>query len=307
MSGASFILTGVVLATCAASVGTTVYVMLVQPLLDAPVHGMRGLKRARARSTTQGFATLEPIMRWLAARCAPLWSSEGNAKLQYKITVAGELWGLWPTELRALGVLCGGAAALVGTLWVLWFDMPGMIAWLLAAFGLLLPSMQVDSIGRARTRKIARRIPHIVDLMVLSLGAGLDFPAALRQVVERSADPQSDTIEELGVVLEELKLGSTRRKALEELARRAPCDEVRDLVAATIQAEEQGTPLGVVLETQASTSRQRRSTRAEEAASKASTAMVLPLALVFISLMILIVGPTVLDAMSSGESLGGMM
>jgi tight adherence protein C len=125
-------------------------------------------------------------------------------------------------------------------------------------------------------------------------------------VVERSADPESDVIEELGLVLEELKLGSTRRYALEQLARRAPCDEVRDLVAAAVQSEEQGTPLRVVLGTQATTSRQRRSTRAEETASKASTAMVLPLVLLFVALIVLMIGPVAFDALRSQNSLGGI-
>ena len=55
------------------------------------------------------------------------------------------------------------------------------------------------------------------------------------EVVDRAADPESDVIEELGLVLEELKLGHTRQAALEGFAHRAPCDEVRDLVAASVQ------------------------------------------------------------------------
>ena len=295
-----------VLLSCAASVGTLVYVMLVQPLLAAPAHGLRGLKRARARSAVSQFKSFEPLMRWLAARLSPLLSGAPQEKLAQKITIAGEVWGLWPAELRALSLLCGAAATLCATGCVLLADLNRLLVPLSFCVGALTPDMQLGSTARTRVRTISRRIPHVVDLLVLALGAGLDFPAALRQVVERSADPESDVIEELGMVLEELKLGSTRRYALEQLARRAPCDEVRDLVAATVQSEEQGTPLGVVLGTQASTSRQRRSTRAEETASKASTAMVLPLVLLFVALIVLMIGPVAFDAMRSQNSLGGM-
>src|SRR5690606_38266861 len=192
---------------------------------------------------------------------------------------AGEVWGLSPEEMVGLGLLGAVVGLALGGLYAVVLDGGALMVILFGAFGLVAPGLQLSSLGGARVRTIQRRLPHIVDLLVLSLGAGLDFTASLRQVVERATDPDSDIIEELGVVLEELKLGRTRRQALAEFAARAPCDEVRDLVAATIQSEEQGTPLGAVLQTQASTSRQRRSLRAEEAASKASTAMVLPLML----------------------------
>lgn len=289
---------------CGLSVGAVVHVMLSQPLLDAPVYGLRGLKRARVRALHSAFVSIEPWMRWLAARLMPFLGARARERLAQRIVVAGEIWGLWPAELRALSLLSACAGAGLGQLCVWLYDAPALCLSMFACLGLLVPDMQVSSTGKKRVRGISRRIPHVVDMLVLSLGAGLDLPASLRQVVDRAADPESDTIEEIGLVLEELKLGNTRRQALGQLARRAPCDEVRDLVAATIQAEEQGTPLGVVLQTQATTSRQRRSTRAEEAASKASTALILPLLFIFVSLVILIIAPTVLGAMDTTAGQG---
>jgi len=305
MSALTWLLSGGVLLSCALSVGVLVHTMLIQPLLAAPAHGLRGLKRARARSSVGQFTSLEPVMRWLAARISPLLSSAAQQELSSKITIAGEVWGLWPAELRALSVLCGVAFGTIAGAFVFFMDLDPLVAPLGFLVGTITPDMQLSSSARKRVYTISRRIPHVVDLLVLALGAGLDFPAALRQVVERSADPESDVIEELGIVLEELKLGATRRHALEQLARRAPCDEVRDLVSATIQAEEQGTPLGVVLRTQATTSRQRRSTRAEEAAAKAATSLLLPLGLLFIALMVLMIGPVAFDAIRSQDSVGG--
>ena len=286
------------------SVACFAFVMITQPVLEPPVHGLRGWKRARARAAVDGFNQLELPMRWTAARLVPLMSARQHADFAQKIMVAGEVWGLWPAEMQALTLLSALAGLAAGTLcWlfgsgVLYLPMFGVC-------GLTMPGMQLANAGAARVRSIQRRIPHVVDLLVLSLGAGLDFAAALRQVVERAPDPESAVIEELGLVLEELKLGRTRRQAFERFARRAPCDEVRDLVSAAIQAEEQGTALGVVLETQASASRQRRSMRAEESASKASTAMVVPMLLLLAALMILIVGPMMLDALRMGTQLTG--
>jgi len=94
--------------------------------------------------------------------------------------------------------------------------------------------------------------------------------------------------------LQELKLGRTRRQALEQLAERAPCEAVRDLVASAVQSETQGTPLASVLAAQASASRQRRSVEAEETAAKAGTSLALPLSMLFIAVLMLIVSPMVL-------------
>jgi tight adherence protein C len=284
------------LASLALSVFVFCFVLLTRPSQEPPRVGLRGLKRARARAG--GFQYLEPCMLWVAARVSPFLSRKRRRELEKSIMLAGEVWGLAPEEMAALTLLGGVAGLALGALYAISSDSSMIIAGLFGVFGLMLPELHLSTIGNARVRTIQRRIPHIVDLLVLSLGAGLDFANSLRQVVERASDPESDAIEELGVVLEELKLGRTRRQALAQLAQRVPCDEVRDLVAAAIQSEEQGTPLGVVLETQATTSRQRRSTRAEEAASKASTAMVLPILLLFSALMILIVAPLVLDALS---------
>lgn len=294
-----------VFSSCGLSVGLLVYVLLIQPAIPAPSHGIRGLKRLRARS--QGsFAQLEPWLRWLAARIVPLLSERSSDKLAKEITIAGEVWGLCPAEMRALSLWSGLGGTAAAMLLVYAFDGTWLYVPLFGSLALVLPGLQLSSTAHKRVRNIQRRIPHVVDMLVLSLGAGLDFTGALRQVVERAADPSSDAMEELGLVLEELKLGHTRPRVLAELAERAPCDEVRDLVAATIQAEEQGTPLAIVLQTQASTSRQRRSTRAEEVASKASTALVLPLVLVFAALMILIIGPTALEAARQTAAIRGM-
>jgi tight adherence protein C len=286
-----------------ASTTTFVFVMITQPLLEPPQHGLRGLKRVRARASEDNFRNLELPMRWLGARLAPLMSARSQAELAQRITIAGEVWGLWPAEMQALTVLGLAAGIVVGLICMLSFGSV-VYPFFAGALGALAPGALLTSTGNTRLRGIQRRIPHVVDLLVLSLGAGLDFAAALRQVVERAPQPEAPVIEELGLVLEELKLGRTRRQAFERFAQRAPCDEVRDLVSAAIQSEEQGTPLGAVLATQATTSRQRRSTRAEETASKASTAMVLPTLLLFMALMILIIAPMLFGAMQSGTRMG---
>jgi tight adherence protein C len=97
--------------------------------------------------------------------------------------------------------------------------------------------------------------------------------------------------EEFSIVLRELSIGKTRREALAVLARRNPSACVQELVASVTQAEEEGTPLAEVLTIQATVSRQRRGVQAEEAANRASLQLMLPMLLVFLSVLLLIGGP----------------
>jgi tight adherence protein C len=127
------------------------------------------------------------------------------------------------------------------------------------------------------------------------MSAGLDFPGAIRQLVEKSSDPGDALIEELRRLLQSLQLGRTRKQTLGDLAKHAPTSSVNEFVSALVQAEERGNPIAEVLAIQAVASRQRRTVAAEEAASRAGVAMVLPLLLLFLSIMLLLLGPPMLQ------------
>jgi tight adherence protein C len=132
------------------------------------------------------------------------------------------------------------------------------------------------------------------------MGAGLDFPGAVKQVVEKSGSPEEPVVEEFTLILQSLQLGRTRRQALEEFALRVPINSVIEFVGAVVQAEMRGNPIVEVLRIQAEVSRRQRSVRAEEAASKAGVAMIVPLLLVFVSILILIVAPIVMKISHEG-------
>src|SRR5690606_32179157 len=122
--------------------------------------------------------------------------------------------------------------------------------------------------------EMTRDLPAAIDLMAMAMGAGSDFVAATRGVVEGQDGVVAD---ELGQVLGALDLGITRASALVGLRERIPTADVRDLVRAVLLAERKGTPLSDVLNQQARLSRQRRSERAEEAAAKAAVWMLFPM------------------------------
>jgi tight adherence protein C len=95
-------------------------------------------------------------------------------------------------------------------------------------------------------------------------------------------------------------LGTTRRRALENLARRVPMDAMRSIVASVIQAEELGTPLGTVLHDQATLLRLQRSVRAENRAAIASVRILIPCLLLVVAVMLAVFGPAIIRAVRKG-------
>ncbi|HYQ44850.1 MAG TPA: type II secretion system F family protein [Polyangiaceae bacterium] len=278
------------------------YTVASTPVRSASYLGLRGLQRSRAERDSSLFRQLEPTLRWLGARLEPLLSDATRARIDRQIMLAGDFWGLLPEEAVALTLvsLLGGlsAGAAYGALLSrgpLYIVLAGMV-------GLMLPYLQLTGMEQERRKRVQNGLPSVIDLLSLGLSAGLDFPSALKQVVDKSSSSGDALIGELNLILKELQVGKTRKQALEQLAERVPCEAVREFVGAVCQAEERGNPLGQVLEIQAEASRQRRSTRAEEAASKASVKMLAPMLLIFAAILLLIVTPMVLQIQDSFTS-----
>ena len=258
--------------------------------------GLRGYKRVRSLAENQPFALIEPTMRFISVRIYSLLSPSLRSSFDREISMAGNVAGLQPEDLAALSLMTCVVAAISGAVYG-YVQAAGnavLFCLLLGLAGLALPYFYLSMLASERQRRISVSMPQVIDLLALSLGAGLDFPAAIRQVIDRTAQPESALFEEMRLLLQDLSLGRTRRNALEQLAARAPCEPVRDLVGAVVQSEEQGTPLADVLRVQAATSRVQRSAGAEEAAAKAATKLMFPLVLLFICVLALIVGPIAL-------------
>jgi tight adherence protein C len=271
------------------------YALASAPSLPAERLGLRGYKRTQALRENPSFAQIEPWMRWISTRLGGLLSPLLSAKLNKQLTEAGDVLGLYAADVVSLSVLSSAFCLALGFGYCRMTQGGYLFAVVALCAGAILPYWQLQSYAQKRVHTIQRTLPSVVDLMVLGLGAGLDFTAAVRQVIEHAGRADEPLIEELRLLLQELKLGRTRRQALDQLAKRAPCEAVRDLVASAIQSETQGTPLAAVLAAQATASRQRRSVEAEETAAKASTSMALPLSLLFLSVLLLIVAPMALS------------
>lgn len=295
MSSALWALRGVTALSVFSALFVLSYTMTRAPTAPASYLGVRGLRRRRARQNSALFRELEPLLRWLGGKLKPWLSPALAQRIDRQITLSGDFLGLQPEECCALTVVSTLSGLSAGALYGALFGRGTLYVVLGGVVGLMLPYLQLSGLEQERKKQIQNGLPYVIDLLSLGLSAGLDFPGALRQVVEKSSDPNSALVEELNLMLQELQVGKTRRQALAQFAERVPGESVREFVGAVVQADLRGNPLGPVLEIQAEVSRQRRSTRAEEAASKASVKMLLPMVLLFGSILLLIVGPMVLQ------------
>ncbi len=174
-----------------------------------------------------------------------------------------------------MGVVGGGLGAVIG----------GLVGYTAPEFWL----------GRrigARQKAILMMIPDTLDLLTISVRAGLGFDAALAKVVEKLKGPLS---EEFRRALAELRVGKSRREALRDIVARTEVQPLTNFIGAIIQAEQLGVSISKVLQVQSEQLRIERRQRAEEMAAKAPIKMLFPLVgCIFPSLFIIILGPAVI-------------
>lgn len=170
---------------------------------------------------------------------------------------------------------------------------------LLALFlGFFYPNIWLRDRIKKRQQAIFRELPFSLDLLTLSVEAGLDFASAMNKLVEKSAE--GPLREEMFLVIQEMKIGKPRAQALKDLAERVQLPELTALVSNLIQAEELGTGLGPMLRIQSAQFRSKRFQRAEKLAMEAPVKMTFPLLFIFVSVFLLLFGSLLLDVLKGG-------
>ncbi|AKF11664.1 type II secretion system F family protein [Sandaracinus amylolyticus] len=266
---------------------------------DSPRLGMRGKKRQRALEEGGLFASTEPAIRMVAGWIAYFPLTDQRRKVDELLKHAGDWLGLTANEFFALCALGSVGMGLMGLLLANLGGFPGILFVPFAALGALMPYLQVTGERDRRFKECNRALPGSIDLASLCMGAGLDFPGAIRQIVDKSGNREDALHEQWETVLQELELGRTRRQALENFADRVPTEAVRDFVSAVVQSEEKGNPLAEVLRIQATMMRMRRSVMAEEAAARAAILMMGPLMLIFGCIILCLMGPFIIQGMQT--------
>jgi tight adherence protein C len=224
---------------------------------------------------TRGF---QPNLRW--AGLEDEFSLETLGQIRFLLTLAAVVLGALrlPDVQGALTLTLGGAVA----------------AW-------VYPRMLVEEAAKARLAEIARRLPEALDVLAIGLeaggGGGFDHVAGFYTQFFRG--PLAD---ELGRLLAAVRSGRRRVEALDELAERCPTPEMITFTSAIAQAERFGAPLGPTLRTQTDLQRTVRRQAIEERSRTLTTYLLFPTMLFLFSLLILILGPVVIQL---GRSLGG--
>ncbi len=163
----------------------------------------------------------------------------------------------------------------------------------------LRPRMWLKGTIRRRHREIERGLPFILDLLTLSVEAGLDFMTSIRRLIERrKVDALS---EEFIRAVREMQVGRTRKEALKDMALRARQNDLTSVVTALIQADELGVGIGAILRIQADQMRVRRFQRAEKMANEAPVKLLFPLVcFIFPSVFLVLLGPIFLEMLKAG-------
>ena len=268
--------------------------------------------RAQGRpATSPHFKLLRPIARWLA-----FFLGGASARVEMAVgrpaeksfLVVPRIWAekrlrsaSYPEGVTAdefLGLMFLGS--IVGLLFGIALNFRlqlGPVVLLTTLCGLYLPMFWLRGRLRRRQDEIRRSLPYALDLLTLSVEAGLDFTQALARIVRKLGN--SALAVELGQTVRDIQLGRTRAQALRELSRRVDASELNSVVSALIQADELGSSLGPILRIQSDQMRTRRSQMAEKLAMEAPVKILLPLILfIFPTIFIMIFGPIVLKLMT---------
>lgn len=163
-------------------------------------------------------------------------------------------------------------------------------------FGWMFPEFYAKSEKKKRELAIQVDLPFFADLLALSTEAGLDFIGAIQKIVDKAQN--SVLAEELGTVLQDIKLGSSRSDALRGLAKRCDLMEITSFVAVLIDADATGASISKVLKDQSEQLRLERFLRAEKAGAKAAQSILFPIVIFIVpSIFIVIFGPIVISMM----------
>jgi tight adherence protein C len=245
--------------------------------------------------------TLRPLATQLSSAVARVTSASFSERTEKRLALAGH-----PGNLRVgdwLGIKAIGAIVGAG----LFFVVVGLLGRNLTMglgltavgllFGYTLPEFWLGGRVKKRQHAIILQIPDALDLLTISVRAGLGFDGALGKVVEKLKGPLPD---EFRRALAEIRVGKARRDALRDIVPRTEVPALTNFVGAIIQAEQLGVSISKVLQVQSEQLRIERRQRAEEQAAKAPIKMLFPLVgCIFPSLFIVILGPALILIMTS--------
>ena len=253
---------------------------------------MKEITVERTRYGPDGPAQRRAIVRVLRkiGDIAPKSPSE-LTKLQRRLVSAGYRGPEAVKVFIGIRLACAVTAFLLVALPVL--GSPNLpLAFLAAVLAYVVPAMLLARLAKRRQHRIRLSLPDALDLLVVSVEAGLGLDQAMLRVGEELSLAHPDLSDELRLVNLELRAGKDRVEALRNLAERTDVDDLASLVAILVQTDKFGTSVAQALRVHSDTLRTKRRQRAEEAAAKTGVKMVFPLVFcIFPSIYVVTLGP----------------
>lgn len=214
-------------------------------------------------------------------------------KLQYRLNIAGNPPSWDVSRIIGLKVLGLGVFAVLGFLYFLgldWSFLRVIVATGLAAgFGYVLPNVLLYNAGQKREKLMRNALPDAIDLLTVSVEAGLGFDSAVARVAKNTTGPLS---QEFNRLLQEMQIGVGRAEAMRSMAMRSSLPDLKSFCLSMVQADALGIPIGRVLRIQSQEMRVKRRQRAEEKAQQVPVRIMIPLVMFILPcLFIVILGP----------------
>jgi tight adherence protein C len=243
--------------------------------------------------------TLRPLASRLSGGVSRITSTSFSDRTEKRLALAGNPGDIRVADwlgIKAIGTIVGAVLFFFLFAVVNILGFPFLIGALMALiggiFGYTIPEFWLGGRVKKRQKAILLMIPDALDLLTISVRAGLGFDAALGKVVEKLKGPLSD---EFRRALAEVRVGKARRDALRDIVPRTEVVPLTNFIGAIIQAEQLGVSISKVLQVQSEQLRIERRQRAEEMAAKAPIKMLFPLVgCIFPSLFIVILGPAII-------------
>lgn len=248
---------------------------------------------------------VRPLMITWSRRIARFTPKQNVERLRIQLLEAGSPSGIGVVEfmgLRGVMALLLGGAALFLTIFTGSIgrpislgvvSIPGILLFPgpAAIMGYVIPGVWLGGRIRKRKKEIQKALPDAIDLLTISVEAGLGFDPALGRVAEKWDNELSREFRHL---LQDMRIGKPRREALREVSIRCGVDDLRVFISSIIQADQLGVSITQVLRVQSQQMRVRRRQRAEELAQKAPIKMLFPMVfLIFPAMYVIILGPAI--------------
>jgi len=237
------------------------------------------------------------VHQFTLQHAAKIKSEKYRKKIRHLIKVGGLAAELNEDEFIGLQLFLGFAFPIFLAImnFSLALGFPPLMMVVLGLVGFFLPEMHCKGMKAKRELSVRRDMPFFIDLLALSVEAGLDFFGAIQKIVDKVADDDSVLAEEFKTVLKDIKIGSSKTEALKEMAARLDMQEITSFVAVLIDAEASGSSISQVLKDQSVQMRLERFLRAEKAGARASQLILIPLMMFILpAVFIMVFGPVII-------------